>query len=242
MAAWGAPQAVRGRDAPEIVNCCGTIQGYSGVHAAATSGPLPSRQVTPAAWAAPRTDPLLEVREDLRDLTGKIRIATTVLGDEPVELVAPVLARTLPLPSAPTAVNVPMYVGMALDGVARGTILSRGVFRPALERSLPGLVRRWSPTPGTARLLDVGKRLRTTLRLSAYGLTAAIGVIDAARAVRMTGSMHALAHTQLGRGGALTAAGGTLMLIPHPLTWLAGAAAFAAAAANELGLLDRLGH
>lgn len=91
-----------------------------------------------------------------------------------------------------------------------------------------------------------GGGLKAGLRTAAHtmgkvvpGIVTVVGGFQVAQAIKTHGTTDAVLGTQDGRNGAMNTVGGALLLVPHPVTKLAGAGVMVAALGNDLGWMKR---
>lgn len=198
----------------------------------ATSTPVltPARieQVSGALGAVERRlDPAYEVA----------KVARIALGDAPISLgtmaVTGALGMAMPKP-APQQASAISHAGLAADGLLRGLFYSGGLLHGAAAAKLPWLVTSKVAPDGFAGIAAGLSKFASVARIGLLGIGGTLGALRAARAVLDAGGdTRALLDTRDGRGGMLQAVGSALLIVKHPVTYLAGAAMFAAAIVND---------
>lgn len=167
-----------------------------------------------------------------------MKVARVALGDAPISLgtlaVTGSLRVGLPDPTDPRQASAISHAGLAADGLLRGLLYSGGLLHGAAAAKVPWLVTAKAAPGGLAGVAAGISRAASVARIGLLGIGGTLGAIRAARAViDAGGDARALLDTREGRGGALQAVGSALLIARHPVTYLAGAAVFAAAIAND---------
>lgn len=200
--------------------------------AGTTSQPLltPARieQVSGALGAVERRlDPAYDVA----------KVARIALGDAPISLgtmaVTGSLRLAMPKPDARQSSAI-SHASLAADGLLRGLFYSGGLLHGAAAAKVPWLVTSKAAPDGFAGIAAGLSKFANAARIGLLGIGGTLGALRAARAVLDAGGdTRALLDTRDGRGGMLQAVGSALLIVKHPVTYLAGAAVFAAAIAND---------
>jgi hypothetical protein len=167
-----------------------------------------------------------------------LRIGRVALGDAPISFASTAVGGVLragagraPDPRVNSAIG---HAGLMADGLARGLLYSGGLLHGAAAAKLPWLVTSRVAPDGLAGIAASLSRIADAARLGLLGIGGTLGALRAARAVLDAGGDgSALYATRDGRGGVLQAVGSALLMVKHPATYLAGAAVFAMAIAND---------
>lgn len=143
---------------------------------------------------------------------------------------------TLPPPA--TAYRAALGALPSMPVIDAGAAIDTGAAASSTAARNLGLVQR--PVAAAASGLKVSP-LTTAARLIGRTLTIAVIGASAMQGAKIVsaGGPRALINTREGRGALFGAVGGTLVLVPTPVTQLGGAAMFALLAANEFGMLKR---
>lgn len=165
------------------------------------------------------------------------KVARIALGDAPISLgtmaVTGSMRMAMPKPTEQQASAI-SHAGLAADGLFRGLFYSGGLLHGAAAAKVPWLVTSRVAPDGFAGIAAGLSKFANVARIGLLGLGGTLGALRAARAVLDAGGdARALLDTRDGRGGVLQAIGSALLIVRHPVTYLAGAAVFAAAIAND---------
>ncbi len=133
-------------------------------------------------------------------------------------------------PKQSTAIH---HAGWAADGLIHGLLYKGGLLHAKAAARAPWLV---NSRAAPAGLGSVAGGLARAAHYARFGMLAIGGAMGAARAASavVDGGGRALLDTRDGRGGALQAVGSALLMVRHPVAYLAGAAAFGLAFVNDL--------
>lgn len=167
-----------------------------------------------------------------------MKVARVALGDAPISLgtlaVTGSLRVGLPNPSDPRQASAISHAGLAADGLLRGLLYTGGLLHGAAAARVPWLVTAKAAPAGLAHVVARISTAAQFARIGLLGLGGTLGALRAARAVvEAGGDARALLDTRDGRAGVLQAVGSALLIAKHPVTYLAGAAVFAAAIVND---------
>ncbi|MCW2920927.1 MAG: hypothetical protein JWL76_801 [Thermoleophilia bacterium] len=167
-----------------------------------------------------------------------MRISRVALGDAPINFASTAVTGSLrmALGSSDAKTNQAIgHAGLAADGLFRGLLYSGGILHGTAARKLPWLVLDRTPPAGFGRVASSLDTLSRGARLGLLGIGGTLGAVRAAKAVVAGGGdARALYMTRDGRGGTLQAVGSALLMVKHPVTYLAGAGVYAAALVNDL--------
>jgi hypothetical protein len=167
-----------------------------------------------------------------------MKIGRIALGDAPISFGSTAVTGALRAVLGTSSDRVDQAVGhagLAADGLFRGLLYSGGLLHGVAARTVPWLVTSRAAPSGFAGIMSSLSKVANVARLGLLGIGGALGALRAAKAVvAANGDARALYMTRDGRGGALQAAGSALLMVKHPITYLAGAGVFAMALVNDL--------
>lgn len=167
-----------------------------------------------------------------------MKLGRLALGDAPISFGATAFSGVLKVATGPTDPRTSQaigHAGLAADGLMRGLFYAGGLLHGAAAKSVPWLVKSRPAPAGFAGIASGLAKVANVARLGLLGIGGVLGALRAARAVTQAGGdFKALLTTQDGRGGTLQALGSAMLMIKHPITYLAGAGIYGAALINDL--------
>lgn len=162
-----------------------------------------------------------------------LKAGKVVLGGAPITLGVSLTTHGLKAALDPRQSTAIHHAGWAADGLIHGLLYKGGLLHDAAASKAPWLVKSRAAPASLGRVAGTVARVTHYGRLGLLGVGGTMGALRAANAVAHGGG-NALLETRDGRGGALQAIGSALLMVRHPAAYLAGAAAFGMAFANDL--------
>lgn len=179
---------------------------------------------------------LTSVEDALSHAYSITKISRVALGEAPISLGTSVIGSALKLfanEDEPKVGAAIAEAGLVADGLLRGLFYKGGLLHARAANVAPWLVTSRAAPAGLGAVAGVLKTAATIGRTGLLGIGGVLGAMRAAHAVSRDG-WSGLYSSWDGRSGALQAVGSMLLVIPHPVAQLGGAAVFAAELVNDL--------
>ena len=167
-----------------------------------------------------------------------MKFGRVALGEAPITFASSAVSGSLKMAlgtSNEKANQAIGHAGLAADGLFRGLLYSGGLLHGVAAKKVPWLVVDRATPKGFSGIAAGLSKAANFARLGLLGIGGALGALRAAKAVvAANGDAKALFMTRDGRGGTLQAVGSALLMVKHPITYLAGSAVFLGALVNDL--------